>query len=191
MIRQRGPAGLLSVLLVLVIVAIVSAGCLGGGDDGEVEVTVNGTPLTTPTAGSTNPTATPRPTATLEPVDPPPLTSDLDPEGLEGFIVPILGACMPSRDAVLPNAPRAYRNGVHEGVDFYHGDVCAAVTLDLAIIAMYDGVVVRADLDYVDITAAQVTELAARTAEQGFSDPETLDIYRGRQVWKRLLLRQR
>ena len=51
------------------------------------------------------------------------------------------------------------------------------------IFAMYDGVVIRADHDYVDITAEQVVELAARTAEQGFTDPETLDIYRGRQVW--------
>jgi murein DD-endopeptidase MepM/ murein hydrolase activator NlpD len=37
--------------------------------------------------------------------------------------------------------------------------------------------------DYEGITLDQVNALAQRTAEQGFTDPESLDIYRGRQVW--------
>jgi murein DD-endopeptidase MepM/ murein hydrolase activator NlpD len=177
MIRRRRLARLLPLLLA---VTLVAAGCLGGGDDDGIEVTVNGEPLSTATPDATS---TPTPTATLEPVDPPPLTSDLDAEGLSGFTMPIAGGCLPSRDAVLPNAPRAYRNGVHEGVDFYNGDVCTTITRGLEVMAMYDGVVIRADHDYVDITPSQVTELAEKTAAQGFSDEETLDIYRGRQVW--------
>jgi murein DD-endopeptidase MepM/ murein hydrolase activator NlpD len=177
MIRRCSPARLL--LPTLLLVMLIAAGCLGGDDD-DVEVTVNGTPLS---AATPDATTTPTPSATLSPVDPPPLTSDLDAERLSGFTMPIAGGCLPSRDAVLPNAPRAYRNGVHEGVDFYHGDVCTAITRDLEVMAMYDGVVIRADHDYVDITPAQVTELAEKTAAQGFSDEETLDIYRGRQVW--------
>lgn len=166
-------------LLPLLLATLLAAGCLGGDDD-DVDVTVNGTPLSTATA---DPSSTATPTPTLPPVDPPPLTSDLDPEQLYGFTMPIAGACLPSRDAVLPNAPRAYRNGVHEGVDFYGGDVCTSISRGLEVMAMYDGVVVRADHDYVDITPEQVTELAEKTAAQGFSDEETLDIYRGRQVW--------
>ncbi len=83
----------------------------------------------------------------------------------------------------MPNAPRTYRNGVHEGLDFYPGSSCAEVVQGTPVFAMYDGTVLRADLDYRDITAQQVRELAALTASQGFSDPVTLDIYRGRQVW--------
>lgn len=83
----------------------------------------------------------------------------------------------------MPNAPRQYRNGVHEGLDFYPGSSCAEVAFGTPVVAMYAGTVIRADLDYRDITAQQVRELAALTARQGFSDPETLDVYRGRQVW--------
>ncbi len=180
---QRMPARLRAarplLLLAMLAATLLAAGCLGGDDD-DVDVTVNGTPLTIATVDST---AVPTPTPTLTPVDPPPLTSDLDPGNLAGFTFPIAGGCLPSRDAVLPNAPRVYRNGVHEGVDLYNGDVCTSITRGLEVMSMYDGVVVRADHDYVDITPQQVTDLAAKTAEQGFTDPETLNIYRGRQVW--------
>ena len=65
----------------------------------------------------------------------------------------------------------------------FRGAGCAAVAEGTSVLAMFDGVVVRADLDYVDITAEQVVELAERTATQGYTDAVTLDIYRGRQVW--------
>jgi murein DD-endopeptidase MepM/ murein hydrolase activator NlpD len=181
MARRRLPAWRVGLLLV-VASALLGVACLGGGDD-DPEVTVNGTPLTTATAAATDTPSTPEPTATIATVEPPPQTSNLDPDALEGFTMPIAGACLPSRDAVLPNAPRVYRNGVHEGVDFYGGDVCIAITRGQDVIAMFEGIVIRADHDYTDITAQQVTDLAAKTAEQGFTDPETLDIYRGRQVW--------
>jgi murein DD-endopeptidase MepM/ murein hydrolase activator NlpD len=157
------------------------AACFGPSDD-PADIIVDGTVVPTPTAGVA---LTPRPTATLEPVPytPTPFVSNLNPGALRGFTMPIEGACLPSRDAVMPNAPRAYRNGVHEGVDFYHGDVCVPIARGTPVLAMYRGVVVRADHDYEDITLDQVHELAAKTAAQGYTDPESLDIYRGRQVW--------
>ena len=55
------------------------------------------------------------PTATPEPPD---LTV------FRGFIYPIRGACLPEGDQLMPNAPREYRGGTHEGVDFYDYDNC-------------------------------------------------------------------
>jgi murein DD-endopeptidase MepM/ murein hydrolase activator NlpD len=134
-------------------------------------------------AGPETATPTAEPTLTTVPFTPTPPISDLDPNDPTGFVFPHEGACLPSRDEVMPNAPRVYRNGFHEGVDFYHGDVCTEIFRGLPVRAMYDGVVVRAMHDYLDITSDVVATLTARTQEQGFTDPEALDIYRGRQVW--------
>ncbi len=126
----------------------------------------------TPPVVTATPSATPDPRA--------PVLDGLIPRP---FTWPVAGGCLPQSDALLPNAPRTYRNGVHAGLDFYAGSSCALVQFGTPVMAMYAGTVVRADLDYRDITAQQVQDLAALTARQGFSDPETLDTYRGRQVW--------
>ena len=150
-------------------------------EDETVDLSVDGSPVPSATAAATA-TATPREPAML--VGPAAVEADaLDPDDLRGFTHPVEGACLPFTEALMPNAPRLYRNGVHEGVDIYPGYACAHVELNTPALAMYDGVVVRADLDYVEITREQVSEFAARTARQGHTDPETLDIYRGRQVW--------
>ncbi len=78
----------------------------------------------------------------------------------------------------MPNAPREYRNGTHEGVDFYNVDNCTAIEVNTPIVAANRGVVIRADFDYVDLTAERYAELAAN-----LTSPETLDAFRGRQVW--------
>jgi len=83
----------------------------------------------------------------------------------------------------MPNAPRVYRSGTHEGVDFYDGLACAPIPKGLAVLAAKGGIVVRADWDYVPLSTAEQAQLEARTSAQGFTDPEALDRYRGRQVW--------
>ena len=103
---------------------------------------------------------------------------------LLGFSIPVAGACVPTSEALLPGAPRTYRNGIHEGVDFYSGAVggCPpelAVTLATPILAAKHGVVIRADWDYVEITQAEL-DAAAAAGHQG---EEILDRYRGRQIW--------
>lgn len=127
----------------------------------------------------------PTPMATAAPatVSATPTTTAPDPRDLHGFAVPVDGGCVPDSDLLMPNAPRAYRNGVHEGVDFYPEQACAPIQRGTPARAMADGTIVRADLDYRDITAEQVAALTAKTAQQGYSDAETLDLYRGRQVW--------
>ncbi len=154
---------------------------LACGGDEEPAPAATATPTTPPTKATETPRVSATPTATAtavaSAVATPPLT------GPTGFAYPIAGACMPAGDQLMPNAPRTYRNGFHEGLDFYPGLACAPIQRGTPILAAKDGTVVRADLAYQDITLALVQELDARTKAQGFSDPVTLDIYRGRQVW--------
>jgi len=163
-------------LLVLAsLIALGAVACLGS-DDPEVRVTVNGgTPAGTPLP--------PGETPTLVPFTPTAQASNLDIEDLHGLTMPIEGACLPSGESLMPNAPREYRNGVHEGVDFYFGDACVVIERGTQVVAAYDGVVIRAQHDYVPLTLEDVERLDAETAAQGASSAETLDIYRGRQVW--------
>jgi murein DD-endopeptidase MepM/ murein hydrolase activator NlpD len=171
-------------LTAVLAVAVLLVAC-NRSENEDVDVSVDGTPIPAPGAAATaTPTAPPRTAGTLvrAPTETPE-PDTLDPDDLRGFTHPVAGACLPFTEALMPNAPRLYRNGVHEGVDIYPGYACAHVKLDTPILAVYDGTVMRADLDYVDLTRQQVEELAARTAAQGYSDPETLDTYRGRQVW--------
>jgi hypothetical protein len=97
--------------------------------------------------------------------------------------MPLAGACLPMDDGQMPNAPREYRNGFHEGVDFFTGFACIDVPLGLPVLSPADGTVIRADQTYRDLSQHQIDELLALTAQLGYTDPGTLDKFRGRQVW--------
>jgi murein DD-endopeptidase MepM/ murein hydrolase activator NlpD len=99
------------------------------------------------------------------------------------FIMPLAGACMPRDEGQMPNAPREYRNGFHEGLDFFTGFACIDVPLGLPVLAPADGTVIRADHEYKQLTATQLQYLLDLTATQGYSDSGTLDKFRGRQLW--------
>jgi murein DD-endopeptidase MepM/ murein hydrolase activator NlpD len=158
---------------------LVATACISRSSE-PARVIVNGTVL----SGSAT-TAESAGGGTVAPIPftPTPYPSHLDPKDLRGFVQPLQGACLPSRDVVMPNAARAWRHGTNEGVDYYNGDVCAAVHAGDPVLAMADGVVVRADLNYQDLTALQFDVLAAKTATETTTDPQTLDAYGGRQVW--------
>ena len=93
--------------------------------------------------------------------------------------MPIAAACLPAFAGQLPNAPRAYRNGIHEGVDLYPGVACALIQAGTPVLAMAPGTVIRADWDYADLTVEQYFAMKAR----GFAGPDDMDTFRGRQVW--------
>jgi hypothetical protein len=97
---------------------------------------------------------------------------------LTGFTYPLAGGCLPQGDQLMPNAPRAYRNGIHEGIDFYDVDNCTRIGLGTEVLAAKPGRVVRADVAFVDMTQAQ---LASNLANPNTDD--ALDAFRGRQVW--------
>jgi len=117
------------------------------------------------------------PVPTVAATTPPP-----DPR-LSGFSYPIAGACLPSSDNLMPNAPREYRAGIHEGVDFYSGYNCADIPANTPAMAVKAGKVIRADHAFVDMTLDELNAILARTQAQGYTDAEALDKFRGRQVW--------
>lgn len=127
--------------------------------------------------------ATAEPSPALAPSPSPPPEEPEAPPPVTGFIFPLAGACLPTSDNLLPNAPRPYRAGIHEGIDFYDGLACAAIAAGTPVLAAKAGTVVRADWDYQEITAAEMEDLLTASQEQGYTDAESLDRFRGRQVW--------
>lgn len=165
-------------LLVLGFALPFAAAC-GGDSEGSSDgiefgtPTIEGTltPATAPATRTSTAAATSTPVARLHLDD------------LTGFAFPIAGACLPDSDNLMPNAPRTYRRGIHEGVDFYPGLACAPIAKGTPVLAMFDGAVVRSDLSYEELTPAVLAKLRADTAAAGTTPPAALDVYRGRQVW--------
>lgn len=110
---------------------------------------------------------------------------EFSPSWPSGYTVPVEGATISSRSTHLPGASRAYRNGTHEGFDFYDGTVSVAIEYGTPIHAVADGEVVRADHDYQELTTEEYDEIIL-TAQRNLTTPdEILDKLRGRQVWIR------
>jgi murein DD-endopeptidase MepM/ murein hydrolase activator NlpD len=115
--------------------------------------------------------------ATAQPHDPPRL------EGIRGLKMPIEGASLTNRDFQMPGAPRHYRLGVHEGMDFYGHTVGVTVNRDTEVRAVADGVVIRALVNYQPLTAGQSATWQELCLSLGYTPEEVLDGYRGRQIW--------
>jgi murein DD-endopeptidase MepM/ murein hydrolase activator NlpD len=92
--------------------------------------------------------------------------------------MPIQGGCLPNGNQLMPNAPRTYRQGTHEVVDFYDVDNCTDIALGTHVVAAKAGRVIRADTSFVDMSVAQLNADLANP-----QTPEALDRFRGRQVW--------
>ncbi|HEY5638748.1 MAG TPA: LysM peptidoglycan-binding domain-containing M23 family metallopeptidase [Dehalococcoidia bacterium] len=122
----------------------------------------------------------PRPASAAPTLDP---AIEIDNPAGTGWLVPVEGACLPTDDNQMPNAPRDYRFGVHEGVDFFTGFSCVDVELGTPAFASKAGRVVRADHIYKPLTRSELDDLLAKVEEQGYTDTATLDRFRGRQVW--------
>ena len=102
---------------------------------------------------------------------------------VRGFLFPIDGACLPSSDTLMPNAVREYRNGIHQGVDFYGVDNCVSIVRGTPVRAVKAGRVIRATLNYYDLTWDELEALNERLAQGEANAPDILDTFRGRQVW--------
>ncbi len=81
-----------------------------------------------------------------------------------------------SRDLQMPGAPRHYRQGVHEGIDFYWAT-------GTPVYAAASGTVIRATVDYETPTEITFNRRRAENLELGYTPPDNLDFYRGRQIW--------
>lgn len=97
---------------------------------------------------------------------------------------PIKGAQVDTIPTHLPGAKRAYRNGVHEGMDWYGFSTGVPINEQTKVFAMADGIVVRADHEYNSYTSKEERNRELEMAKDvGFTPAYILDRLRGRQVW--------
>jgi murein DD-endopeptidase MepM/ murein hydrolase activator NlpD len=95
---------------------------------------------------------------------------------LSGFAIPVGGIEVPTDEQYLPNSPRAYRAGYHEGIDF-------PVKAGTPVLAAKAGTIVRIDSAFVDWTADDEQAAFDAAVALGYTPSATLDRIRGRQVW--------
>jgi len=95
---------------------------------------------------------------------------------------PIEGTMISDLAFRLPGAPRSYRYGVHEGIDFYWA-AGEMVTDTTPVLSVADGKVVRADTDYEPPTLQAIEAMLAHAEEVYHTPEDVLDVLRGRQVW--------
>ena len=98
------------------------------------------------------------------------------PRLLSGFIIPLGDVDVPDEEQYLPNSPREYCAGYHEGIDF----PTAAGT---PVLAAKTGTIVRTDTAFTEWTPDQEEAAFDAALALGFTPAATLDRIRGRQVW--------
>ncbi len=103
-------------------------------------------------------------------------------ESLPPMTLPIEGTMLSGMAFRLPGAPRSYRYGVHEGMDFYWA-AGAPVTSTTSVLAVADGEIIRVDREYVAPSGGEMEEMLAYTRQAYHTPADTLDALRGRQVW--------
>ena len=136
-----------------------------------------------PAPAQAEPAAAPAPAAADPQAEPAP--------DLTGFTVPLAGrwraqgdcsqpgALITAYPGHLPGADRDYRLGIHEGLDFYEWAACIPINAATQVLAAKAGSVIRADLQYVEVTPAEW----AAFDQAGWRGEPILDRLRGRQVW--------
>jgi len=99
------------------------------------------------------------------------------------FQLPLAGVLLGNRTGVYPGARRAYRYGVHEGHDFYNDEKNhITVTLGMPVLAAQAGQVIRADLNYRELTPAEYEAVIEASRRAHSTSPENENLIRGRQV---------
>ncbi len=76
------------------------------------------------------------------------------------LLLPIDSLMFPSKASRLPNAPRSYRSGIHRGIDFFSN-------WGTPIRSVADGVIVRSDLSYEEVSPSFRKEMLKRAATLG------------------------
>lgn len=97
---------------------------------------------------------------------------------------PIEGAQVSTIPNHLPGAKRGYRNGYHEGIDWYGYATSKNISIDTPVYAMAEGIVVRADHDFEEYSSPLIRNKdLSLTAELGETPLYIFDRLRGKQVW--------
>jgi murein DD-endopeptidase MepM/ murein hydrolase activator NlpD len=99
------------------------------------------------------------------------------------LVMPNPGSVLPDQFVLYPGARRAYRYGVHQGMDLYYEKPDQRIVIGSPVLAAGGGVVVRADTDYREMTLEEVSTILADAHAKHITPPETLDKLGGRQIW--------
>ena len=102
---------------------------------------------------------------------------------LANLRMPIVGSTLPDLDTLLPGAARAYRNGIHQGFDMNNGHIGVPTAFSGPVVAIKDGTVIRATLDFTEMTPEEYAKAIATSRAAGTTPPQILDKLRGKQVW--------
>jgi murein DD-endopeptidase MepM/ murein hydrolase activator NlpD len=102
---------------------------------------------------------------------------------LANLRMPIVGSTLPDLDTLLPGAARAYRNGIHQGFDMNNGHIGVPTAFSGPVVAIKDGTVIRATLDFTEMTPEEYAKAIATSQAAGTTPPQILDKLRGKQVW--------
>lgn len=95
---------------------------------------------------------------------------------LNGITSPIDDVQLPPYSRLYPGAARLYRLGIHQGIDFF------GYRRGWPVVAMANGVVVRATLAYDDVSADDFERMVAESELLGKTPPEYLERLEGKQV---------
>ncbi|MEX2500296.1 MAG: peptidoglycan DD-metalloendopeptidase family protein [Wenzhouxiangellaceae bacterium] len=101
------------------------------------------------------------------------------------LVPPIQNATFSLSKIHLPEAPREYRDGTHQGFDFFNGSVGRPLAQDEPVVAVDAGEVVRIDHEYADPGDESLQFWASQATAAGLLGELALDKLRGRQVWIR------
>ncbi|MDW7652325.1 MAG: M23 family metallopeptidase [Bacillota bacterium] len=174
-------------VLIFLIMSLLLTGC---GVEGTYSIPDNNdesVPVTSPSGEEEEPLGDTPGEEPGEDVEPEPveepvsfdfLTSPADElvAALQFMASPIQGAEVTIYESNMPNAPRPYRNGYHEGLDYFGAR-------GTAVLSVAPGTVIRADYDFVELTLAEYDEAIRISAEAEITPDDILDKLRGRQVW--------
>lgn len=97
--------------------------------------------------------------------------------------IPINQAAITKMEGQLPGAGREYRNGKHEGFDWYPGSIGIEITRDTKVNPIFEGRIVRIDKQFKELEPEFREKLLQEAADSKNTSQETLDKLRGKQVW--------
>jgi murein DD-endopeptidase MepM/ murein hydrolase activator NlpD len=113
------------------------------------------------------------------------LFKSIDNQDIWNFILPLKQAniSLPEHPSVYPGARRLYRYGIHEGIDFFP-DNTKHIFIDdkTPVIAAQDGMVIRSDKNYQEMTVAEHEKVLAECRKFFQTSPQNADKLRGRQI---------
>ena len=159
---MRPLIGVFGVIVFAAIAVLATAGRSGGA-------------LAGPSPSPVVATAVERPTARPSPL-PSPEALATHVRLVRGFHYPVSGMDVPEGESYLPNSPREYRAGYHEGIDF-------PVSAGTPVLVAKDGHIVRIDQQFTDWSAVERNAALADAIALGYTPERTLDRIRGRQIW--------